>query len=276
MSALALTYLVMRHYPSFETILHFTSRDRNLMGIQTDLLGAHAMGLRNDPRADRRPAERGRLPERRPRSTTSTRSGSSACIKKLNEGTDLAGNPIGERTNFAIACARQPDRRRPRRSRSSASSEKLEAGADFVMTQPFYDMAVWERFLARVRADPEMPVLLGILPLQSFRHAEFMHNEVPGITVPQELRDRLSDAGADAQAEGVQARARAVPGGAEGLRGRLPDAELRALRERARSDRRGRGHDARRRRRDERTRSRREHSGCRELSVPRASDDPAC
>ena len=80
---------------------------------------------------------------------------------------------------------------------------KLAAGARFAMTQPFYDMAVWDEFLARFGPVP-IPVLLGILPLQSFRHAEFMHNEVPGITVPQELRDRLRDAGADAQAEGVR------------------------------------------------------------------------
>jgi homocysteine S-methyltransferase len=123
-------------------------------------------------------------------------------IKKLNEGTDLAGNPIGERTHFAIACAVNP----------TADDldvelvrfrEKVEAGADFAMTQPFYEMAVWDAFLARFGPIP-IPVLLGILPLQSFRHAEFMHHEVPGISVPAALRERLREAGAGAQAEGVR------------------------------------------------------------------------
>ena len=200
MSAQALTYLVMRHYPRFETILHFTCRDRNLMGIQSDLLGAHAMGLRTILALTGDPPSAGDYPN-----VTAVYDvdsiGLIRVIKKLNAGTDLAGNPIGERTNFAIACAVNPTADdlplEIKRFR-----EKLDAGADFVMTQPFYDMAVWDRFLAEFGPVPA-PVLLGILPLQSFRHAEFMHNEVPGITVPQDLRDRLKDAGATAQAEGV-------------------------------------------------------------------------
>jgi len=201
MSAQALTYLVMRHYPSFETILHFTCRDRNLMGIQADLLGAHAMGLRTILALTGDPPSAGDYPN-----VTAVYDvdsiGLIRVIKKLNAGTDLAGNPIGERTNFAIACAVNPTAEdldlEVKRFR-----EKLEAGADFVMTQPFYDMTVWEEFLERF-GKIDVPVLLGILPLQSFRHAEFMHNEVPGITVPQELRDRLREAGATAQAEGVK------------------------------------------------------------------------
>jgi homocysteine S-methyltransferase len=201
MSAQALTYLVMRHYPSFETILHFTCRDRNLMGIQADLLGAHAMGLRTILALTGDPPSAGDYPN-----VTAVYDvdsiGLIRVIKKLNEGTDLAGNPIGERTNFAIACAVNPTAEdldlEMKRFR-----EKLEAGADFVMTQPFYDMQLWDDFLREFGPIP-VPVLLGILPLQSHRHAEFMHNEVPGITVPLELRERLRDAGAGAQAEGVR------------------------------------------------------------------------
>jgi homocysteine S-methyltransferase len=201
MSAQALTYLVMRHYPSFETILHFTCRDRNLMGIQADLLGAHAMGLRTILALTGDPPSAGDYPN-----VTAVYDvdsiGLIRVIKKLNEGTDLAGNPIGERTNFAIACAVNPTAEdldlEMKRFR-----EKLDAGADFVMTQPFYDMTLWDDFLREFGPIP-VPVLLGILPLQSHRHAEFMHNEVPGITVPLELRERLRDAGAGAQAEGVR------------------------------------------------------------------------
>ncbi len=212
MSAQALTYLVMRHYPAFETILHFTCRDRNLMGIQADLLGAHAMGLRTILALTGDPPSAGDYPN-----VTAVYDvdsiGLIRVIKKLNAGTDLAGNPIGERTNFAIACAVNPTAD-DLTIEMARFREKLDAGADFVMTQPFYDMGIWDNFLAEFGPIP-VPVLLGILPLQSFRHAEFMHNEVPGITVPQDLRDRLRDAGAAAQAEGVK-HARELFRGAHG------------------------------------------------------------
>ncbi len=201
MSAQALTYVVMRHFQRFETILHFTCRDRNLMGIQADLLGAHAVGLRTILALTGDPPSAGDYPN-----VTAVYDvdsiGLIRVIKKLNEGTDLAGNPIGERTNFAIACAVNPTAE-DMELEILRFRKKLEAGADFVMTQPFYDMAIWERFLAEFGPIP-VPVLLGILPLQSYRHAEFMHNEVPGIVVPQELRDRLREAAAGAQAEGVR------------------------------------------------------------------------
>ncbi|MEO6463524.1 MAG: bifunctional homocysteine S-methyltransferase/methylenetetrahydrofolate reductase, partial [Candidatus Eisenbacteria bacterium] len=201
MSAQALTYLVMRHYPQFETILHFTCRDRNLMGIQADLLGAHAMGLRTILALTGDPPSAGDYPN-----VTAVYDVDSVglirVIRKLNEGTDLAGNPIGERTNFAIACAVNPTAD-DLDLEVARFREKIDAGADFAMTQPFYDMAVWEEFLERF-GPIEIPVLLGILPLQSFRHAEFMHNEVPGITVPEALRERMKEAGAGAQAEGVR------------------------------------------------------------------------
>ncbi len=201
MSAQALTYLVMRHYPQFEAILHFTCRDRNLMGIQADLLGAHAMGITTILALTGDPPSTGDYPN-----VTAVYDVDSVglirIIKKLNAGTDLAGNPIGERTRFAIACAVNPTAD-DLELELARFREKIDAGADFAMTQPFYDMAVWDAFLARFGPVP-IPVLLGILPLQSFRHAEFMHHEVPGITVPPELRDRLRDAGADAQAAGVQ------------------------------------------------------------------------
>jgi homocysteine S-methyltransferase len=201
MSAQALTYLVMRHYPQFETILHFTCRDRNLMGIQADLLGAHAMGLRTILALTGDPPSAGDYPN-----VTAVYDVDSVglirVIRKLNAGTDLAGNPIGEHTNFAIACAVNPTAD-DLGVEIERFREKIEAGADFAMTQPFYDMAVWDAFLERFGPIP-IPVLLGILPLQSYRHAEFMHNEVPGIRVPEGLRERLRAAGAGAQAEGVR------------------------------------------------------------------------
>jgi 5,10-methylenetetrahydrofolate reductase len=199
MGAQALAYLLLQHFP-LEVILHFTTRDRNLMGIQADLLGAHAVGLRNVLCLTGDPPSGSDYPN-----VTAVYDvdsiGLIRVVQRLNQGTDLAGNPVGGRTGFAIACAVNPtaddieleiDRFR----------KKLEAGAQFAMTQPFYDWSVWDRFVAQA-GRPTVPVLMGILPLQSFRHAEFLHHEVPGITVPDDLRARLERAGSGAQDEGV-------------------------------------------------------------------------
>ena len=81
---------------------------------------------------------------------------------------------------------------------------KLDAGAEFVMTQPVYELECWQRFLERLGGAPPIPILIGILPLQSFRHAEFLHNEVPGIHVPQWIRDKMHTAGNEGQKIGVE------------------------------------------------------------------------
>jgi len=204
MGAQALAYLLLSHFPSLEIILHFTTRDRNLMGVQADLLGAHAVGLRNILCLTGDPPSGSDYPN-----VTAVYDvdsiGLIRVVKKLNQGTDLAGNPIGSKASFAIACAVNPTAD-DLELEINRFHKKIEAGAHYAMTQPFYDWAVWDRFLAAA-GKPPIPVLMGILPLQSFRHAEFLHNEVPGIIVPAELRARLQAAGAQAQAEGVaQAR----------------------------------------------------------------------
>jgi len=81
---------------------------------------------------------------------------------------------------------------------------KLEAGPQFLMTQPVYELDCWKRFVDKLAGVTDIPVLIGILPLQSFRHAEFLHNEVPGITVPDWIRGKMRDAGADGQKVGVE------------------------------------------------------------------------
>jgi homocysteine S-methyltransferase len=203
MSAQALAYMLHSHFP-LEVILHFTTRDRNLMGVQADLLGAHAVGLRNILCLTGDPPSGSDYPN-----VTAVYDvdsiGLIRVVGRLNQGTDLAGNPIGAKASFAIACAVNPTAD-DLELEVNRFHKKIEAGAHFAMTQPFYDWAVWERFLAAA-GKPPIPVLMGILPLQSFRHAEFLHNEVPGIIVPAEFRSRLQAAGAHAQAEGVaQAR----------------------------------------------------------------------
>jgi homocysteine S-methyltransferase len=204
MGAQSLAWLVHSHFP-MEVILHFTTRDRNLMGIQADLLGAHAVGLRNILCLTGDPPSLGDYPN-----VTAVYDVDSIglvhIVNRLNRGTDLSGNPVGGKTNFSIACAVNPTAD-DLEIEVDRFKKKLEAGAQLAMTQPFYDWSVWERFVEVAGGEPPIPVLMGILPLQSHRHAEFLHNEVPGIIVPKELRDRLDQAGSNAQAEGVvQAR----------------------------------------------------------------------
>ena len=202
MSALTLCYLIT-HQVGVETILHFTTRDRSLMGLQSELLGAHAVGVRNILALTGDPPSLGHYP------------GSSAVydvdsigliriLRRLNEGTDSAGASIGRQAGFTVACAVDPTRA-DLLEEARRLKEKLDAGADFVMTQPVYDVAIWHRFLDLFgRENLRVPVLVGILPLQSSKHAEFLHNEVPGITLTDAARDRMRRAGADGRREGVK------------------------------------------------------------------------
>ncbi|CAA9532909.1 MAG: 5-methyltetrahydrofolate--homocysteine methyltransferase [uncultured Thermomicrobiales bacterium] len=211
MSAMTLCYLI-QHQVGIETILHFTTRDRSLMGLQSELLGAHAVGVRNILALTGDPPSLGAYPDSSAVYDVDS-IGLIRVLTQLNAGNDSAGASIGRMANFTIACAIDPTRtdlhEEARRLRA-----KLEAGANFVMTQPIYDLNVWTRFLdvyEQVHGDRELnvPVLLGVLPLQSSKHAEFLHNEVPGITLTDEARDRMRKAGPDGRREGV-AMARAL------------------------------------------------------------------
>jgi homocysteine S-methyltransferase len=122
----------------------------------------------------------------------------------LNHGCDLAGNLIGPALGLHIGCGADPSREdMPREVRRL--EEKVKAGAEYVMTQPVYDPKTLERFLAMIR-HVGIPVLVGILPLYSHRNAEFLHNEVPGMRIPDDIRERMSRAGSGeaAQAEGIR------------------------------------------------------------------------
>jgi homocysteine S-methyltransferase len=200
MSALAVCYLVHQQ-AGLNVIPHFTTRDRTLMGIQAELLGAHAMGLRHIL------ALTGDAPN------PVDRLGSSAVfdidsiglvklLAGLNNGVDLAGNSIGGRTDFLIACAFNPTAR-DLPLEIERLEEKLGAGAHFVMTQPVYDLELVERTLEHVQ-HLNARVLLGILPLQSHRHAEFLHNEVPGIVIPEFVLERMREAGNEGRRAGIE------------------------------------------------------------------------
>jgi homocysteine S-methyltransferase len=200
MSALAVCYQVLAR-TGMNVIPHFTTRDRTLMGIQSELLGAHAMGLRHIL------ALTGDAPN------PVDRLGSSAVfdidaigliklLTRLNRGVDLADNSIGGTTDFLIGCAFNPTARDLPLEKDRLG-QKLEAGAHFVMTQPVYDLELVERTLEHVKYF-NANVMLGILPLQSYRHAEFLHNEVPGITIPEFVLARMFEAGPNGRQAGLE------------------------------------------------------------------------
>jgi methionine synthase I (cobalamin-dependent)/5,10-methylenetetrahydrofolate reductase len=206
MGAMAVASAIQRQL-DLECVVHLTTRDRNLMALESELLGAHAIGIRNILALTGDPPRVGDYP-------TGTgvwdidSIGLVAVLDRLDRGEDQAGSPIGARAAFTIGCALDP-------TAADAATEwdrlerKLDAGAHFVMTQPLYSVAQVEAMLdeARRRFGPggiPVPVLLGVLPLVSARHAEFLHNEVPGIVIPDEARAAMHAAGERGSEVGIE------------------------------------------------------------------------
>jgi homocysteine S-methyltransferase len=202
MSCIALARLIQDHL-GIETIIHFTTRDRNLMALQSELLGAHALGIRNILALSGDPLRVGDYPN-----TTGVwdvdSTGLIRVICGINEGRDAAGSSIGAKASFHIGCAlnlNMTDEETEREIEKYHS--KIEAGAHFIMTQPIYELAPLERFLSRA-GQPPIPMILGCIPLHSSRHAEYLHNEVPGITIPDDVRARMRAAGERGHEEGLR------------------------------------------------------------------------
>ncbi|HEX3723744.1 MAG TPA: bifunctional homocysteine S-methyltransferase/methylenetetrahydrofolate reductase [Nitrolancea sp.] len=204
MSALTLCYLI-QNQTGLETILHFTTRDRNLMGLQSDLIGAHALGVRNIIALTGDPPSLGDYPNATPVYDVDS-IGLVRVIKSFNQGVDAAGASIGQIASFTVAVAADPTRQ-DLVEEARRLNRKIDAGADLVMTQPVFDISVWTNFLqiySEMFGPIAIPVLLGVLPLQSSRHAEFLHNEVPGITLTDAARQRMRQAGREGRREGVK------------------------------------------------------------------------
>jgi 5,10-methylenetetrahydrofolate reductase len=200
MSALAASLLVQQ--AGMETILHYACRDRNLLGMQSDLLGAHSVGLRNLLIVTGDPPRIGDYPDATAVFDVDS-IGLTNVVAHLNRGVDIGGQPIGQPTGFHIGVAANPGAldldEEVRRFRY-----KVEAGAEFAITQPVFDVDGFEQFLGRI-ADVRVPVIAGIMPLDGLRHAELMANEVPGVNVPERVLDRMrrADAAGRGPAEGV-------------------------------------------------------------------------
>ncbi|HEY0735378.1 MAG TPA: bifunctional homocysteine S-methyltransferase/methylenetetrahydrofolate reductase [Herpetosiphonaceae bacterium] len=200
MSALAMCAMIQDR-TGLETILHFTTRDRSLMGLQSDLLGAHAMNVRNILALKGDPPSLANYPGTKGVFDVDT-IGLVHVISGMNRGVDTAGNDIGQPTTFNIGVALDVNAADPDWE-INRLHQKAAAGANFAMTQIAYDAEALRLFLERL-GPPPMPIVLGLLPLQSHRQAEFLKNEVPGIAPTDEALRRMKLAGAEGRKEGVK------------------------------------------------------------------------
>ncbi len=200
MGNLAMAVRVQEH--GVETILHVCGRDRNLLATLAHLLAAHELGVKNLVVITGDPPKMGDFPD----ASAVYDLDSIGILKlaaRLNHGIDPGGKPLGSGTRFVLATGAEPAALNYERELARLKQKK-EAGAEIVMTQPVYDPAVLEKFLTDI--EPlGLPVLVGLLPLASYRNAEFLHNEVPGMQVPDSVRERMRKAGGgpEARKEGV-------------------------------------------------------------------------
>ncbi|HXJ78465.1 MAG TPA: bifunctional homocysteine S-methyltransferase/methylenetetrahydrofolate reductase [Candidatus Methylomirabilis sp.] len=194
------TAIVVRDATGLDVNMHFTCRDRNLMGIQADVLGAHAMDIRNILAMTGDPPRTGDYVNATAVFDVDA-IGLIRVLTGMNRGVDATGNSIGEPTAFCVGVALNPAAAEPEREMERFLA-KVEAGARWAQTQPVYDLEMLERFFGRTRAP--IPIVVGILPLHSSRHAEFLHNEVPGITVPESTRARMREAGERGLRAGIE------------------------------------------------------------------------
>jgi homocysteine S-methyltransferase len=205
MSAWAVCDVVQRQV-GVETTLHFPTRGRNLLRVQGDLLAAHALGIRNVFVVMGDPTSVGDYPEAMDNYDL-VPSGLIKLIKQgFNAGLDHSGTSIGQPTNFFVGAALNLV---PQDADAEIKNlrRKLKNGADFFLTQPIYEVEPAQAFLKRYESEFGLlgkPVLVGILPLVSVRHAAFLQHEVPGISIPEVTRLRMESAGEQAAAEGVK------------------------------------------------------------------------
>lgn len=191
MSATQVAAHVNRQF-RLEAIPHFTARDRNLIGLQSDLLGAHLNGVRNLLLVTGDPPKLGNSP-----GATGVYDvdaiGLTHIVSRMNQGLDLGGSSFGTPTDFVIGVALNPTA--PNQELEIRRLKyKLEAGADYIMTQPIYDLEAFEEFMSAA-GEVKIPVIMGIWPLVSLRNAEFLKYEVPGVSVPDWIISEMEKAG---------------------------------------------------------------------------------
>jgi homocysteine S-methyltransferase len=226
-SALSLAVLIEQQ-AGIETMLHYSCRDRNLLGIQSDLLGAHAMGLRNLLLVTGDPGRVGDYPDATAVFDVDS-IGLTNVVSRLNHGCDVGGQPIGRPTAFHVGVSVNPTA--PSLDEELRRFEyKVQAGADFVVTRPVFDLDRFHVLLRRIES-AKLPVVAGVFPLESARNAEFMANEVPGMSVPDELVERMRNVDGTERSvgEGVAIAheiARELRGAVQGVQVSMPTGNL--------------------------------------------------
>ncbi|MGA8184819.1 MAG: bifunctional homocysteine S-methyltransferase/methylenetetrahydrofolate reductase [Terriglobia bacterium] len=198
--------VVIQQQAGMETLLHFSCRGRNVLSLQSDILGAHALGVRNVWAVTGDPPQIATLP-----SATAVFDvdaiGLVNVLSNLNRGLDMSGNPLGTQTSFLIGVGLNPNGLDPDEE-LRRFEYKIKAGANFGVIRPVFDLDRLTAFLRRVQAldVPQIPLLAGIHPLTSYRNAEFLNNEVPGMSVAPEILKRMRkvDTGERARAEGLK------------------------------------------------------------------------
>ncbi len=200
---IALSYAIQSQ-TGMECITHIACRDRNMVALQSDLLAAHALGLRNILAVTGDPTHIGDFPL-----ATSVYDidsvGLIRAVARMNAGRDLSGNVLGTRTRFSISCAVNP-LADDIGYEISRLEQKVSEGCTIAFSQPLFELEVLERFRRRIEHLP-VKFMLGVIPLRTIRHAEFLHYEVPGMTVPEVIRERMRKHAASTEAasrEGIE------------------------------------------------------------------------
>ncbi|HEX4757143.1 MAG TPA: bifunctional homocysteine S-methyltransferase/methylenetetrahydrofolate reductase, partial [Terracidiphilus sp.] len=189
MSAQSLCIQIQQH-TGIETVLHYICRDRNIFSIQSDLLGASSIGLRNILCVTGDPLKLGNYPDATAVFDVDS-IGLVNIVHRLNRGLDIGSNSIGASTNFTIGVAANPGAP-DIENELRRFAYKVEAGAEYAITQPVFDLRLLERFLERIK-DHRIPVIAGIWPLTSLRNAEYMKNDLR-VAMPEEIMLRMAQA----------------------------------------------------------------------------------
>jgi homocysteine S-methyltransferase len=201
LSALAMSHLI-RDETGVDAVLHVSCRDRNALALQSELLGAHALGVLNILAVTGDPPSAGDYPFAK---AVFELDSISLCrlVRQLNSGKDLTGRDMEEPTRFLLGVGVNP-------TASDLDLEyerfqkKLDAGAQFAFTQPVFDRTTLEAFLNRVASFCRIPIFVGVLPLRSAKHADYIHHEIPDMFVPESVRETMRKSGSEGARVGVE------------------------------------------------------------------------
>lgn len=220
-----LSGLLIQREVGLEPVVHYACRDRNLLGMLSDLLGAAASGIRNLLIVTGDPPKMGPYPDATAVFDIDS-IGLTNLVNRLNRGLDPGGNALGGKTSFVLGVGVNPASPDPERE-FRRFAWKVEAGAEFAMTQPVFDLEQLDRFLERT-AQFRIPIIAGIWPLVSLRNAEFLANEVPGVTVPKVILDRMRAASAKGKEEGLAEGVRIAQEMVRAVRGKVKGVQVAA------------------------------------------------